>query len=141
MFQALEYFESKRINRIYQNNKIVNDYLNSIQINLKTLNKTDRYIDQNKDKKQKIAQNKLSIPKRNNFEISKKNTFFEDNFNLKIEPDYFINNKIFSKIEETSKINNYFFPSLNNKNKFSNTIDEFYNKNFAIYIFKQIQSI
>ena len=148
MFQALEYFESKRNNKIYQNNEIVIDYINNMKDNidnLKFLNKTNRYKEQDEQKKQNIYINKISTPQKEkknpNFETPKKFLLFKDNFNSKCEPDYFINNKIFSKnYIETSKISNYFFPSFNN-NTFSNIIDEFYNNNFAIYIFKQIQSI
>ena len=49
-------------------------------------------------------------------------------------------NSIFNKnIINKEKINPYLFPSINNKSQ--RTIEQYYNSDFAIYIFKQIQSI
>ena len=149
MFQALEYFDNKKNNIIRQgNNKKVFDYINNIKNNigdLLSLNITNRNNIQNDNINTNITYNNISTFKHKNnkyddFENTHGNTSVKNIFNSKWDSDYFISNEMFNKIYiNREKINNYFFPSINKK--FSNSIDDFYNEEFAVYIFLQIQSI
>ena len=149
MFQALEYFDNKKNNVLRQsNNKNVFDFINNIKNNigdLLSLNMSNTNNIPNENTITNITYNNISTFKHKNnkydeFENTRGNTSVKNIFNSKWDSDYFISNEMFSKIYiNREKINNYFFPS--NNNKFSKSIDDFYNEDFAVYIFLQIQSL
>ena len=145
MYQALDYFETKKNNKINGNNNnkketIDIDYINNIQNNvmyLVFLNITNTY-------QQNIRTNILSDKSSNNKskgkEINDNHISSSKPISFQGDSDYFINNEIFNKnYIDKIKINSYFFPSINNK--ILDIFETFNNKDFIIYIFKQIQNI
>ena len=146
MFQALQYFESKRNDpKMDSSNKKVIDYLNNIKNNigdLLSLNMTNK--NNSTNEKTNITYNNISTLKNKNklvdSEISQKIIPPNNIINFQKNSDYFISNEIFNKNHiDRGKIKNYLFPSINSK--FSNKIDDFFDEDFAVYIFEQIQSI
>ena len=147
MYQSLVYFESKRDDEISKNNdKKIFDYVNNIKQNIDNLlflnigNKSNYKLD---NIKANISYNSLAIfnrKKSDDFEFSQNNLSLKNIFLFQEETDNFINNSIFDKsIINKEKISSFYFPSINNKSQI--TIEDYYNKDFAVYIIKQIQSI
>ena len=147
MYQSLVYFESKRDDEISKNNdKKIFDYVNNIKQNIDNLlflnigNKSNYKLD---NIKANISYNSLAIfnrKKSDDFEFSQNNLSLKNIFLFQEETDNFINNSIFDKsIINKEKISSFYFPSINNKSQIK--IEDYYNKDFAVYIIKQIQSI
>ena len=145
---SFEYFESKRNNAITQNNygKII-DYVNNIKnniSNLLSLNITNKYNHESSNSKINLTYNNIlnlkNIRKSDIYEISHNNLSIMNIFNSSNDSGLFISNENFNKnYLAKEKISNYFFPSINNKP--INILDEFGNKDFAVYIFKLMQNI
>ena len=138
----MDYFENKKIEIINENinkkYKIEFDYLNNIQNNVKYL--VFLYItnDYEKNIKANISNDKINKHKSETNEKSNisgtKSLYFEG------DSDIFINNDIFNEnFIGKIKNNKYFFPSINSDIK--DIFGVFYNKEFVLYIFKQIQNI
>ena len=147
MYQSLVYFESKRDDEISKNNdKKIFDYVNNIKQNIDNLlflnigNKSNYKLD---NIKANISYNSLAIfnrKKSDDFEFSQNNLSLKNIFLFQEETDNFISNSIFDKsIINKEKISSFYFPSINNKSQIK--IEDYYNKDFAVYIIKQIQSI
>ena len=148
MYLALDYFESKRYNDLTKitDTKSV-DYVNNIKFNINNIlflnaGNKNNYIVENI--KTNISYNNISVFKnkktKDDLEFSHDYKSFRNIFMSKEDSDFYINNSIFNKnMINKEKINLYLFPFINNKTQ--NTIEQYYNLDFAIYIFKQIQSI
>ena len=148
MYESLEFFELKRNNKINLNNcKKVIDYVFNINnniSNLLSLNSSNNNINLKENSKSNTSFNNISIfnnrrkVEENNISFS--NLSVRNIFNHIGDSGFFISSENFNKnfiIRE--KINTYPYQSINSN--FSNILEEFGNKDFAIYIFKYIQSI
>ena len=147
MYQSLVYFELKRDEEINKSSdKKVFDYINNIKQNIDNLlflNLGNKNNYKNDNLKSNISYNSLAIlnrKKSDDFEFSHNNVSLKNIFMFKEDTDNFINNSIFNKsIINKEKISSFFFPSISTKSKI--TIEDYYTRDFVIYLIKQIQSI
>ena len=148
MYQSLVYFESKRENELNKNNdKKIFDFINNIKQNIDNLlflNAGNKNNYKNDNIMTNVSYNSIAIfnkkKKSDDFEISHHNESLKNIFLFQEDSDNYINNYIFNKsIINKEKISSFFFPSINNK--YQNIIEDYYTRDFAVYIIKQIQCL
>ena len=152
MYQALDYFESKKyfsINNYNNNNKFNFNYTANVQNNisnilfLNNINKINNDYNINNVRANNSFNSNIALnynSKKILVDLEKNKSFIKAPLSSIIHKDLTLNLSVFNNSYlEKEKNNFYFFPSISSKSPGIN--DEFYKENFIIYIFKQIQSL